>query len=92
MGYWAHLDRRALFERGDVYRVAFDAERAARTPVRVAVLGAGGVAQSKYLPALAKIKYAGITANIEFDGKGDLTQGLLTIFEVKNGKWEVISK
>ena len=46
----------------------------------------------KYLPALAKIKYAGITADIEFDGKGDLTRGLLTIFEVKNGKWEVISK
>ena len=56
MGFWAHLDRRALFERGDVYRVAFDAERAARTPVRVAVLGAGGVAQSKYLPALAQLR------------------------------------
>jgi predicted dehydrogenase len=56
MGFWAHLDRRALFERGDVYRVAFDAERAARAPVRVAVLGAGGVAQSKYLPALAQLR------------------------------------
>jgi len=47
---------------------------------------------AKYLPALAKIKYDGITANIAFDSKGDLTHGLLTIFEVKNGKWEVISK
>jgi len=47
---------------------------------------------AKYLPALEKIKYEGITANIEFDSKGDLTHGLLTIFEVKNGKWEVISK
>ena len=56
MGFWAHLDRRALFERGDVYRVAFDAERAARTPVRMALLGAGGVAQSKYLPALAQLR------------------------------------
>lgn len=56
MGFWAHLDRRALFERGDVYRVEFDAERAARTPVRVAVLGAGGVAQSKYLPAIAQLR------------------------------------
>ena len=46
----------------------------------------------KYLPALAKIKYDGITANIAFDSKGELTQGLLTIFEVKNGKWETISK
>jgi branched-chain amino acid transport system substrate-binding protein len=47
---------------------------------------------AKYLPALAKIKYPGITANFEFDRNGDLTHGLLTIFEVKNGKWEVISK
>lgn len=56
MGYWAHLDRRALFEHGDVYRVAFDAERAARAPVRIAILGAGGVAQSKYLPAIAQLR------------------------------------
>jgi len=35
---------------------------------------------------------AGITADIEFDGKGDLTNGLLTIFEVKGGKWQVVSK
>ena len=27
MGFWAHLDRRAIFERGDVYRVGFDAPR-----------------------------------------------------------------
>jgi branched-chain amino acid transport system substrate-binding protein len=46
---------------------------------------------AKYLPALAKVKHNGITANFEFDARGDLTQGLLTIFEVKNGKWVVIS-
>ena len=56
MGFWAHLDRRALFERGDVYRVGFDSERVARAPVRIAVLGAGGVAQSKYLPAIAQLR------------------------------------
>ena len=56
MGFWAHLDREAVFERGDVYRVGLDAERAARAPVRVAILGAGGVAQSKYLPALAQLR------------------------------------
>jgi branched-chain amino acid transport system substrate-binding protein len=27
---------------------------------------------AKYMPALAKIKYDGITANIAFDDKGDL--------------------
>jgi branched-chain amino acid transport system substrate-binding protein len=60
--------------------------------IAAAMKAANSIDPAKYLPALAKIKYAGITANIEFDGKGDLTQGLLTIFEVKNGKWEVISK
>jgi predicted dehydrogenase len=56
MGWYAHLDRDALFERGDVYQIAFDEERAARPPVRLAVLGAGGVAQAKYLPALALLR------------------------------------
>jgi len=45
---------------------------------------------AKYLPALAKIRHKGVTADIEFDASGDLTHGLLTIFEVKNGKWVVI--
>jgi predicted dehydrogenase len=57
-GFYAHLDRRALFERRDVYRVAFDEERAARPPVRLAILGAGGVAQAKYLPAIARLRTA----------------------------------
>jgi predicted dehydrogenase len=56
MGFHAGLDRGALFERGDVYRVGFDEERAARRPVRLAILGAGGVAQAKYLPALARLR------------------------------------
>jgi predicted dehydrogenase len=55
-GFYAHLDRKALFEHGDVYRIAIDRERAARAPVRVAILGAGGVAQAKYLPAIARLR------------------------------------
>jgi branched-chain amino acid transport system substrate-binding protein len=60
--------------------------------IGAAMKAANSTDPAKYMPALAKIKYPGITANIAFDDKGDLTQGLLTIFEVKNGKWEVISK
>jgi len=60
--------------------------------IAAAMKTANSTDPAKYLPALAKIKYDGITASIAFDDKGDLTQGLLTIFEVKNGKWEVISK
>jgi branched-chain amino acid transport system substrate-binding protein len=60
--------------------------------IAAAMKAADSTDPAKYMPALAKIKYDGITANIAFDDKGDLTQGLLTIFEVKNGKWEVVSK
>ena len=41
---------------GDVYGVALDAVRAARTPIRLGVIGAGGVAQSKWLPAVARLR------------------------------------
>jgi branched-chain amino acid transport system substrate-binding protein len=47
---------------------------------------------AKYLPALKKIRSTGITADIEFNRNGYLTHGLMTISQVKNGKWEVISK
>jgi branched-chain amino acid transport system substrate-binding protein len=60
--------------------------------IAAAMKAANSTDPAKYLPALAKIKYPGVTADIEFDKNGDLTKGLLTIFEVKNGKWEVVSK
>lgn len=56
-----------------------------------AMQAANSTDPKKVVPALAKIKHKGITADIEFDAKGDLTKGLLTIFQVKNGKWEVVS-
>jgi branched-chain amino acid transport system substrate-binding protein len=59
--------------------------------IAAAMKAADSTDPAKYLPALQKINYKGITADIAFDPKGDLTQGLLTIFEVKNGKWVVIS-
>ena len=41
----------------------------------------------RILPALRAIRHAGITADIEFDERGDLKQGLLSIFRVSGGKW-----
>jgi branched-chain amino acid transport system substrate-binding protein len=58
--------------------------------IATAMKAANSTDPAKYLPALAKINYKGITADIAFDSHGDLTHGLLTIFEVKNGKWEVV--
>lgn len=60
--------------------------------IAAAMKAADSTEPAKYLPALAKISYPGVTADFAFDANGDLTKGLLTIFEVKNGKWEVISK
>ncbi len=39
----------------------------------------------KYLPELAKIKYQGITGPIEFDAKGDIKNGSLTLHTYKGG-------
>jgi branched-chain amino acid transport system substrate-binding protein len=60
--------------------------------IGAAMKAANSTDPAKYLPALAKISYPGITADFQFDANGDLTRGLLTIFEVKSGKWEVVSK
>jgi branched-chain amino acid transport system substrate-binding protein len=60
--------------------------------IAAAMKAANSTDPAKYLPALAKIKYQGVTADIEFDQNGDLTKGLLTIFVVKDGKWEVVKK
>jgi branched-chain amino acid transport system substrate-binding protein len=60
--------------------------------IAAAMKAANSTDPAKYLPALAKIKYPGVTADIQFDQNGDLTKGLLTIFVVKNGKWEVVQK
>lgn len=48
-------ERRRLFVSGDVYRIGLDEERSAKRHLRVAVLGAGGVAQAKHLPALTEL-------------------------------------
>jgi branched-chain amino acid transport system substrate-binding protein len=39
-----------------------------------------------YLPELKKIKYQGVTGLIQFDDKGDIKDGALTLFTYKGGK------
>jgi branched-chain amino acid transport system substrate-binding protein len=41
---------------------------------------------AKYLPELKKIKYQGVTGPIQFDDKGDIKDGALTLFTYKGGK------
>jgi branched-chain amino acid transport system substrate-binding protein len=47
---------------------------------------ANSVEPAKYLPELAKIKYDGVTGKIEFDARGDIKNGLLTLYTYKGGK------
>jgi len=41
---------------------------------------------AKYLPELKKVKYQGVTGPIQFDDKGDIRDGALTLFTFKGGK------
>jgi branched-chain amino acid transport system substrate-binding protein len=47
---------------------------------------AGSAEPAKYLPALATVKYEGVTGTISFDKKGDINNGSLTLFTYKGGK------
>ena len=49
---------------------------------------AGSVEPSKYLPALVNTSYDGVTAKIQFDEKGDLKGGAITLYQVQQGKWQ----
>jgi branched-chain amino acid transport system substrate-binding protein len=41
---------------------------------------------AKFLPALARIGYHGVTGNIAFDPNGDLRNAALTLYTYRNGK------
>jgi branched-chain amino acid transport system substrate-binding protein len=44
----------------------------------------------KYISALKTIKYDGVTAEIQFSGTGDLKNSLLSMYQVKDGKWALL--
>lgn len=47
---------------------------------------ADSVEPAKYLPELAKTNYQGVTGLIEFDTRGDMKHGTLTLYTFKSGK------
>src|SRR5579859_5110246 len=53
---YGHTPIRKAFDLGDVYGIGHDEERAARRKIRLGIIGAGGVAQSKYFPAIARLR------------------------------------
>jgi branched-chain amino acid transport system substrate-binding protein len=46
---------------------------------------------AKYLPVLAKIKHKGVTGDIEFDAKGDMKNGTMTLYTYKGGERQIIT-
>lgn len=51
---------------------------------------AGSVEPAKYLPELGKVVHEGVTAKISFDEKGDLKGGAVTMYQVRQGKWQAV--
>ena len=53
---YGHTPVHKAFEQGDVYGIGYDEARTTRSHIRLGVIGAGGVAQSKYFPAIARLR------------------------------------
>lgn len=52
---------------------------------------AGSAKPEKYLPALRKLQRSGATSeNIAYESNGDLKEVSVTVYQVKNGKWEMV--
>lgn len=50
---------------------------------------ANSVESAKFLPEIShETDYQGVTAKIQFDEKGDLKGGAISLYQVKAGKWE----
>jgi branched-chain amino acid transport system substrate-binding protein len=55
--------------------------------IAAAMERAASTTPTRYIAALRAIRHPGITADIEFDERGELKQGLLSIYRVQDGKW-----
>lgn len=53
---YGHTPIRKMFDQADCYGIRFDEERAARKPVRLGAIGAGGIAVCKYFPSIKRLK------------------------------------
>ncbi|MFZ2162924.1 MAG: branched-chain amino acid ABC transporter substrate-binding protein [Sideroxyarcus sp.] len=51
---------------------------------------AGSAEPAKYLPEIGKVELDGVTAKIAFDEKGDIKGGAVTIYQARQGKWQVV--
>lgn len=62
---------------------AYDAMRM----MAAAMQQAGSAEPKDYLPILRRMQHQGVTANIRFDDKGDLTDSAVSLYKIENGEW-----
>ncbi len=65
---------------------AYDAARAMVEAMKLA----DSVDPKQYLAQLPRVQFTGVTGQIGFDEKGDIRGGAITLYRVRNGKWEVL--
>ncbi len=66
---------------------AYDATR-----VLIAAIGVAKSSQpEKYLPKLAGMQYDGVIGQVAFDEFGDLKNGPVTLYQVKDGQWVTVA-
>ncbi|MBK1681648.1 branched-chain amino acid ABC transporter substrate-binding protein [Rhodocyclus tenuis] len=51
---------------------------------------ANSVEPAKYLPEVGKTDFQGVSSKIAFDANGDLKNGAISLYQVKEGKWEYL--
>lgn len=51
---------------------------------------ANSVEPAKYLPEIGKTDFQGVSSKIVFDANGDLKNGAISLYQVKDGKWEYL--
>jgi branched-chain amino acid transport system substrate-binding protein len=65
---------------------AYDAARAMVDAMKLA----DSADPKKYLAQLPRVQFTGVTGPISFDDKGDIRGGAITLYHVKNGRWEFL--
>lgn len=55
-----------------------------------AMRAAGSPDPARYLPELMRIARPGVTGVIAFDANGDIRDGAITMYRVRDGKWSVL--
>ncbi len=72
---------------------AFDAANAIINALKTSLASADSVeaARQPTIDAMAKVAFDGVTGKVAFDEFGDTTSKVLTVYQVKDGKWGAIN-